>query len=264
MTSAVTRLPRRRSTTARSPIRDRASLAKSLEPLPAAVAKVVEVMPGALARLPDLERAAEAAWIVETVFEVVEGERRLSDADVARLVVAITDLKLRDAAWLQMQRHTARRHVALWTDVLRRTPEELVAAPACLLAFAAWLAGQGALAWCALDRCRAAEPDYGLAECVVVALDQAIPPSDWDLLGPECASARRSCLSLSLPQPFATHPAEGCLGVPVDPRLPTWVKKSRHRSSPGPIGRGTARKYAAVSTCSRECCATRPSTPTTR
>ena len=169
--------------------RDRASLAKSLEPLPAAVAKVVEVMPAALARLPDLERAAEAAWIVETVFEVVEGERRLSDADVARLVVAITDLKLRDAAWLQMQRHTAPRHVALWTDVLRRTPEELVAAPACLLAFAAWLAGQGALAWCALDRCRAAEPDYGLAECVVVALDQAIPPSDWDVLGPECASA---------------------------------------------------------------------------
>ena len=90
--------------------RDRASLAKSLEPLPAAVANVVEVMPAALARLPDLERAAEAAWIVETVFEVVEGERRLSDADVARLVVAITDIKLRDAAWLQMQRHTARRH----------------------------------------------------------------------------------------------------------------------------------------------------------
>ena len=169
--------------------RDRASLAKSLEPLPAAVANVVEVMPAALARLPDLERAAEAAWIVETVFEVVEGERRLSDVEVARLVVAITDIKLRDAAWLQMQRHTATRHVALWTDVLRRTPEELVAAPACLLAFAAWLAGQGALAWCALDRCRAAEPDYGLAECVVVALDQAIPPSDWDALGPECASA---------------------------------------------------------------------------
>ena len=108
---------------------------------------------------------------------------------MARLLVAITDIRLRDAAWLQMQRHTARRHVELWTDVLRRTPEELVAAPACLLGFAAWLAGQGALAWCAVDRCRAAEPDYGLAECVAVALDQAIPPSDWDLLGPECAAA---------------------------------------------------------------------------
>jgi hypothetical protein len=169
--------------------RDRSALVASVAALPAAVAGVAEGLPAALARLPDLERAAEGGWVVETVHDVVRGERRLSDDEVARLVVAITDVGLRDAAWLQMERTNAARHVALWTDVLRRTPEELVAAPACLLAFAAWLAGHGALAWCAIDRCLAAEPDYSLAECISLALDQAISPTVWEGLGPEAATA---------------------------------------------------------------------------
>lgn len=167
----------------------RAALVESLAALPDAVARVVAVLPAALGRLPDLQPTAEAAWVVETVFEVVEDNRPLTDEAVARLAVAVTDIRLRDVAWLQMQRTTAGRHVALWTDVLRRTPEELVAAPACLLAFAAWLAGHGALAWCALDRCREAEPGYRMADYIALALEQAIPPSAWDELGAERTAA---------------------------------------------------------------------------
>ena len=47
----------------------------------------------------------------------------------------------------------APRHVRLWTDAVQRAPDELVAAPAAVLGLAAWLAGHGALAWCAVDRC---------------------------------------------------------------------------------------------------------------
>ena len=50
-------------------------------------------------------------------------------------------------------------HVELWTDLLRRAPDDLAGAarPRCS-AFAAWLAGHGALAWCAVDRCRGGRP----------------------------------------------------------------------------------------------------------
>jgi hypothetical protein len=69
--------------------------------------------------------------------------------------------------------------VELWRDVVRRCPTELLAAPASLLAFAAWLAGDGALAWCALDRCALADPDYRMAGLVAHTLEQALPPSVW-------------------------------------------------------------------------------------
>ena len=44
----------------------------------------------------------------------------------------------------------------------------------------------------------------------------------------------------------------------------SWVKRSTHRSSPGPTARATARRSGAASTCSPGCCARRGSTPTTR
>jgi len=46
----------------------------------------------------------------------------------------------------------------------------------------AWLAGQGALAWCAVDRSREADPDYGLAGVLAEALTSAVPPSSWDAM----------------------------------------------------------------------------------
>jgi hypothetical protein len=87
---------------------------------------------------------------------------------------------VRDAVWLVMTPDTAREHVGLWTDVVRRSPLDVLAAPAALLGFAAWLSGQGALAWCAIDRCRAADPDYALAGLLAEMLVHAVPPSVWD------------------------------------------------------------------------------------
>ena len=73
-----------------------------------------------------------------------------------------------------MTRAVAPAHVGFWTDVVRRAPDDLLAAPAALLAFAAWLAGHGALAWCAVDRCQAVQPDYALAARVAGLLVDAV------------------------------------------------------------------------------------------
>ena len=108
---------------------------------------------------------------------------RFTDPELARVLLGLCEAGGRDAAWAAMSRDAAFRHVRLWTDAVQRAPDDLVAAPAAVLALAAWLAGHGALAWCAVDRCRAVEPDNTLAGLVADVLTRAVPPSAWQAAG---------------------------------------------------------------------------------
>jgi hypothetical protein len=134
---------------------------------------------------PDPERArrhlvAEGTWLRGRVARYLETGEPLDHAEAGRAVVAMVSIDVRDVAWAAITRGTARQHVELWRDVVRRAPLDLVAAPAALLAFAAWLAGDGALAWCAVERCQEAEPDYSLAGLISQALAGAVHPETWD------------------------------------------------------------------------------------
>lgn len=124
--------------------------------------------------------AAEEAWVAAVVAEALAGGRVLHDAAALRLLLAVRDGRCRDAACRTLTRDRAVDHVALWRDLVRRSPEELRAAPAALLGLAAWVSGDGALAWCALDRCAEVEPSHGLAVLVATALQRAVPPSAWE------------------------------------------------------------------------------------
>lgn len=110
--------------------------------------------------------------------------QRLSDDEVAWLSLLLTHLPVRDHAW---ERTDGRdEDIALWADVLRRAEPELIAAPAALLAFAAWRAGQGALAAVALERGLAEHPDYPLALLLDDLLRRGVPPSElhgWPAVG---------------------------------------------------------------------------------
>jgi hypothetical protein len=123
---------------------------------------------------------AEGRWVQRRVRQFVGDGVALSTGDVARLVLDLgVDLEVRDVAWAEMDRDDARRHVDLWRDVVRRSPDHLVAAPAALLGFAAWLSGNGALAWCAVDRCQSASPGYSMAGLLTQALAGGLPPTAW-------------------------------------------------------------------------------------
>ena len=63
---------------------------------------------------------------------------------------------------------------------MRRAPRDLLPGACSLLAFAAWQHGDGALAWCAIDRCLEVDPDYSMAHCVAQILTGAVPPSVWE------------------------------------------------------------------------------------
>ncbi|MGA9749962.1 MAG: DUF4192 domain-containing protein [Nocardioides sp.] len=127
----------------------------------------------------------EGRWVQHRLSAFLRDRDRLESQEVGRLLVALAAIEVRDVAWALLDHDNAGQHVDLWRDVLRRSPLETQAAPAALLAFAAWLAGDGALAWCAVDRSQEAEPGYSLAGLVAQALAGAVPPHQWQPLGPD-------------------------------------------------------------------------------
>ena len=85
-------------------------------------------------------------------------------------------------------------HLSLWADIVRRTDGPWLPAPASLLAFTAWQAGDGTLANIALDRALGADPEYSMALLLRDILTAGVPPSQARLpMTPEeVARAMRS------------------------------------------------------------------------
>ena len=105
------------------------------------------------------------------------GGRYTSDDEIARITVALRDLRVRDDAWARMDPAHAAAHQRLWTDAVRRAQPGYVAAPAALLAFVAWQSGEGALANVALDRALADDPRYSMATLLRQVITAGAPPS---------------------------------------------------------------------------------------
>lgn len=98
---------------------------------------------------------------------------RISDDAAAWLTVLLVSPAVFAYAW---QRLTDDQQ-SLWTDLVRRSEEHFVCAPACLLGFLAWRGGQGALARVALDRAMAADPDHEMAALLSDVMYRAEPPA---------------------------------------------------------------------------------------
>lgn len=105
-----------------------------------------------------------------------------SGPDLAAVAVSIATGDRRDEAWVWLTRGEARRAVDLWSDAVRRLPTAHVASAAAVLAFSAWLVGDGALAWCALDRCHEVDPSHSLGLLVARLLEEATSPDSWEVL----------------------------------------------------------------------------------
>jgi uncharacterized protein DUF4192 len=105
------------------------------------------------------------------------GGRYTTDFQLARMTVALRDLRVRDDAWARMDPAHTGAHLRLWIDVTRRAQPGYVAAPAALLAFVAWQSGDGALANVALDRALADDPRYSMALLLRQVITAGAPPS---------------------------------------------------------------------------------------
>jgi Domain of unknown function (DUF4192) len=122
--------------------------------------------------------AAEGLTAVGTMIASYRaGGRFTTDYEIARVTVALRDLRVRDDAWARMDPAHADAHLRLWIDVLRRAQPGHVAAPAALLAFVAWQTGDGALANVALDRALADDPGYSMALLLRQVIVAGAPPA---------------------------------------------------------------------------------------
>ncbi|WP_167736550.1 DUF4192 domain-containing protein [Nocardioides sp. 1609] len=126
---------------------------------------------------------AEGAWAEALVRGHLDAATCCSDPEAARLLRGMRSRRVRDAAWSAIAPGSARAAVVLLSDLVRRSPSHLRSAPAALLGWAAWQAGDGALAWCAVDRCREVDPGCSLADLVAEALERAVPPTAWSASG---------------------------------------------------------------------------------
>ena len=153
----------------------RDDLSASLATDPVAVREVEQAAPQA---------PAPPVWVATTLERHLAARSRPDPGEAARLLAGLADDTCREAAWMRMRRETGREEVELWVDLVRRCPEALVGHAAAVLAFAAWLSGDGALAWCAIDRSEAAEPGHPLVGLVGELLESATPPDDWEVLRP--------------------------------------------------------------------------------
>jgi Domain of unknown function (DUF4192) len=100
--------------------------------------------------------------------------RRLRDDELAWLGVLLMHVAVRDYAWERTGEEAWR--VTFWTDVVRRVDPAYMPAPACLLSFAAWGIGHGALARVAVDRALEQDPLYPMATLLAELLTLGVHP----------------------------------------------------------------------------------------
>ena len=115
--------------------------------------------------------------VQQAIREYRAGGRIDSVPHLAWLAVLLSDIRVRDDAWARMTPEHRDEHCRLWTDVLRAAATDFAPAPASLLAFTAWQAGNGALAAIAVDRALTADPGYSMAHLLAGAIEAALPPA---------------------------------------------------------------------------------------
>ncbi|SDK39617.1 protein of unknown function [Actinopolyspora mzabensis] len=125
--------------------------------------------------------ATMCAADTEAVFAAIRRTARgspLTEEDLLRVLVALSDYRVRDLAMGIALTVWSRAAEQLWFVLVRKAPEPEVADVAALLAFSAYLRGDGALASVALDRVERTRPAHRLGELLRRALDSGIGPEE--------------------------------------------------------------------------------------
>lgn len=143
----------------------------------------------------DPEAAAERGLArVRSALKRVERDEHadFSDDEITGLALALGVPAVRDPCLaLAVPPGTRRAAVAerLWLALVRAMPAPERAQPACLLAYSAYVRGEGALAGMAIEKALEADPEHVLAGLLIRALEHALPPAVLSRLGESCDDA---------------------------------------------------------------------------
>lgn len=136
----------------------------------------------------------------EAVLDMRAGRLVLDDDKVVRLAVALSDHRVRDACLATAIGEQAAAAEQLWLALTRATPAPERAEPATLLAFAAYLRGDGALAGMALEHAEQAYPGHRLAGLLRRALEAGLSPPRLGVLVTDAAADAAQLLGDPAPE----------------------------------------------------------------
>ncbi|MGO4957097.1 DUF4192 family protein [Luteococcus sp. Sow4_B9] len=102
------------------------------------------------------------------------------EEELARLGVLSSDELTRDDLCLALGRRNAQKAYAVWAGVVSCAPARWAAGPLLMLAFAAWLNGNGAILVAAIERAHALGDRSDLLACLDGINREAVPPSAWE------------------------------------------------------------------------------------
>jgi hypothetical protein len=115
-------------------------------------------------------------------FDAEGASQPMSTADAVQLTRLVQNRHARDFVLASITKATAPRHLALWSEVLNRTPSRFAEVPAAIAGIAAWISGDGASANIALTRAQSeahSPRESGPADLLEAILDRVVPPSAW-------------------------------------------------------------------------------------
>jgi hypothetical protein len=161
------------------PMANRDALAATLDPFGQQVTTEQIAVAVQAERDADLSqtRATFDRSVIRALFAATRSEHpeQLPLSQMARFGVALSGYAVRDSLWLAQDgaRIEGRE---LWRTLATRLPVSYRSAPLFLFGWSAWRAGDGALASIATERALSADPGYGAASLLQVALARGLDP----------------------------------------------------------------------------------------
>lgn len=129
-----------------------------------------------------LGRAVVAALPLVDPARVSRSQHRLDDAACLELALLVRETAVRDVACALVTREDARRHLAVWQEVVGRTPPELAPGVLGVLGIAAWADGNGTLLNACCERLDELDPGYPMGGLLSDVSRRALPPAWWDAM----------------------------------------------------------------------------------
>jgi hypothetical protein len=127
-----------------------------------------------------LSRRRRQRVALDLIQRALDDPATLDDEVCLQVAVLVTDIIVRDVLWVSMSHERAQDQVTVWHRVVSRIPPSVAVGPVCLLGVAAWIAGNGALLNCCIERAGALDPAYTMTDVLADLSAAAVSPSFWE------------------------------------------------------------------------------------
>lgn len=135
--------------------------------------------PAALATDPAVREAGTRRVRDIVDASLADPDRSLTDAEAAALSVWCSIAAVRETALSSIDVDNAAEQLRIWSQVTRKVVPPYELPVLALTGFSAWLSGDGALAWCVIERADRIAGHDRLVELLRRILVEAMPPSAW-------------------------------------------------------------------------------------